>query len=117
MKTDEAKFHESRVAFLIINNDILFLKDSEMSHREWFNALNINVNFEDIVRGYYKDNQIIVYKGDFIFDDETIEIAYLFYPIIVDKLRLTNPELWCGLNKKEVSDPINDPWLPTKRLK
>ena len=35
------KFHKKRIAFMIINNEILFLESSEMSHYEWYISLNL----------------------------------------------------------------------------
>jgi hypothetical protein len=90
----ESDLHNSRVAFLIINDEILFFRNSTMSHREWFNTLNLNLNFDEIIRGFYLNNRIIFYKGDFIFDDETITTALNFYKKIIQELKLESPEVW-----------------------
>ena len=33
-------FHKKRIAFMIIDNEILFLEHSTMSHFEWYTSLN-----------------------------------------------------------------------------
>ena len=39
---------------MIINNEILFLDNSEMSHYEWYTSLNLNKeDFKNIDRGIY----------------------------------------------------------------
>ena len=46
-------FHRSRIAFLIIDGEVNFLANSEMSHYEWAKTLGINdEQFASIVRGY-----------------------------------------------------------------
>lgn len=65
-----------RIAFMIINNQILFLKDCVMSHNKWYKSLNLpEEKFSITIRGFVKDNMIIYYKGDFNYDDEVIEFA------------------------------------------
>jgi len=69
----EQKFHVSRIAFMIINNEIIYLENSKMSHIEWYKSLGYKEeDFNNIVRGYTKDNKIIFYKGDFLYDDKQL---------------------------------------------
>lgn len=107
------KFHTQRVAFLIINNSILFLKNSPMSHREWFATLSLNIDFDEIVRWYFFENKIIFYKADCLFDKMVIIAAKKFYPIIQKELGLENPEIWVGIKK----DSDINPWPPVKQLR
>lgn len=94
LSDNDRKFHKSRIAFMIINDEILFLEDSDMSHKEWATKLGVEIEtFKQIVRGYYKDNQIIFYKGNFIYDDQTKMIAYNY----IDKIKE-----YCGLESVDV---------------
>lgn len=109
----EKKFHNSRIAFMIIDNEILYLENSSMGHIEWYRSLGYDENnFENVVRGYYKDGKIIFYKGDFIYDSETIEWAKKVYKDIMKKVNNMNSEVWVGVEKKEVGKE----WPPIKRI-
>ena len=105
IKKKEQQFHKERIAFLIINDSVLFLENSGMSHKEWFESLKIDtVDFEQVVRGYVKDNNIVFYKGDFIYDDEVIKKAYEFYKHIMEKTHLHNADVYCGVQKGKVGE-------------
>ena len=46
------KFHKRRIAFMIIDNEIMFLEHSTMSHYEWYTSLKYKKeDFKNIVRG------------------------------------------------------------------
>lgn len=113
---EEKEFHKKRIAFMIINNEILFLKGSSMSHKEWFDTLKIQDNFNNIIRGFYYNNRIIFYKGDFIYDEETIKVAKKFYPVIIKEFNLDIPELWVGQQKTDSVTPLTSPWQPTLKI-
>jgi len=108
----EREFHKSRFAFMIINDKLLFLANSPLSHKEWFETLKTDADFDKVNRGYYKDGKIIVYKADFTFDNETIQVAQTYYKAICKRANSAQAELWCGVNKGK----IGENWLPIKRL-
>ena len=81
-------FHKQRTAFLIINNNVLFLTNSKLSHFEWAQTLNVTEEtFKTLTRGYVLNNDIIFYKGKFEFDDQVVSDAHKFAPIIKTKCR------------------------------
>ena len=109
----EKKFHTSRVAFMYINDEILYLENSSMGHIDWYKSLGYDENnFNNIVRGYYKNGRIIFYKGDFIYDDETIICAEKIYKDIMVKVNDMDAEVWVGVLKGEVGKE----WEPIKRI-
>lgn len=105
-KQKEADFHKKRVAFLIINNEIMFLQDSAMSHFDWAKSLgqekfDIN-NFDSITRGYFMENNIYFYCGNFEVNDNVIKEAKKFTPIICKKYNISFPNVYGGMNVGEV---------------
>ena len=96
------KFHKKRIAFMIINNEIIFLENSAMSHFEWYTSLNLKKeDFKNIVRGYIMDSRAVFYKGDFIYDDEVIEKAKEYGEIIKKKYNIKKLKISAGLKKGE----------------
>ena len=77
---NEQEYHKSRIAFMIINDEIIFLEYSIMSHREWYESLSLKQeNFKKIVRGYILENKAVFYKGEF-FLDKFHGFGIKFYP-------------------------------------
>ena len=108
------KFHKKRIAFMIINNEIMFLENNEMSHYEWYTSLNLNKeDFKNVVRGYIMDSRAVFCKGDFSYDDEVIEKAKEYGEMIKKKYKRKKLELWVGVNVGE----IGEIWPPTKLIK
>lgn len=112
----EKEFHKSRIAFAILSNKIIYLVNSEMSHKEWLiSSKFIEGNeFDEIVRGYIKYNNIYFYKGDFLTDKslETTALEYCFKIHKENNLKLPS-KIYCGLQKGQ----IGDEWKPQKLLK
>ena len=61
----ERNYHESRIMFAILNNNIHYLDGDKRGHLEWLrNDFNItDSEFNEITRGYIRDGTIAVYKG------------------------------------------------------
>jgi len=92
-------FHSKRIAFLIINNDILFLKNSTMSHLQWAKSIGISEEkFNNITRGYCLNNDMVFYKGNFEFDDLVIEDANKFASKIKENCNLSFAKVYAGLD-------------------
>lgn len=111
---DEVKlFHKSRIAFMIINDEVLYLVNSTKSHIEWFETLNLNsLDFNEIVRGYVRENLIVFYKGDFEYDEKVYEHADWFSNKIIDDLGVDNPLIYVGVKKGD----IGEIWEPMNRI-
>lgn len=93
----EKDFHKNRVAFMIVENKLLFLENSEMSHFTWAKTLGIDEkHFEKLVRGFYKNNIATFYKGNFVYDAECIEVAKKFAKDVKSFVNASKLEVWCG---------------------
>ncbi len=105
-KEKEATFHRGRIAFLIIDNEIMFLENSSLSHYDWAKSLgkekfDIN-NFNEITRGYFKENNIYFYSGNFEVTDKVIKDAKIYTPVICKTYNLTSPNVYGGMIVGEV---------------
>ncbi|MFL8710906.1 hypothetical protein Q3304_09070 [Clostridioides sp. GD02377] len=116
MKTSEKELHKSRIAFAILKDKIIYLANSEMSHKEWLitSKLIEEKEFNEIIRGYIKHNNIYFYKGDFL-TDKSVENSALEYCFKIHKENnLKFPaKIYCGMQKGK----IGIEWKPKKLLK
>ena len=115
-KEKEETFHKNRVAFLIINDEILFLQNSGMSHYDWAKSLGeekFDINdFNKITRGYTLENNIYFYSGNFEVNDKVIADAKNYTPIICEKFGLSSPNVYGGMNVGEVGTV----WTPKIKI-
>lgn len=103
---NEVAFHKKRIAFLIIKNEIKYLIDSPLSHKDWAIELGIDKEtFENLTRGYYLDNNICFYKGNFSYDNQVIIDAKKYSPIIKKEFNINKPcKIYCGVKVGKVGD-------------
>lgn len=98
---------------MIINNEVIYLRDSGMSHLEWYLSLGLpKGKFDQIIRGYYKDGKIIFYKGDFLYDDEVIETAKFYGNFIREEVRDNDASIFAGVKKGK----IGETWDPMIKI-
>lgn len=105
MLNEEMEFHKERIAFAIINKELLFLENSTMSHEQWLVETGIitNLEFDEITRGFVKDNEVYFYKGDFETSEkvEKDSLIYLNSVCVYCKIPIPNV-VYCGMNKGAV---------------
>ena len=76
-------YMSNKTLFMIIDNQVLYLSDSNMDHREWYVSLGFDSSsFDNVIRGFIADNKIIFYKGFFQYDDSVIKAAEVLSPSI-----------------------------------
>ena len=103
----------SKILFMIIDNQVLYLSGSNMDHREWYTSLGFDSNnFDNVIRGFVMDNKIIFYKGFFQYDDIVIKYAEAFSPSIKQKLNNPNLEVYCGI----LPGKPGEKWEPILKL-
>lgn len=103
MKKGEENYHSKRVAFIIYQDEVQYLRNSAMSHKEWCDSLNIsNEEFNNIVRGYYMGDNIVYYQGDFEYNENTIRVAKKTYKEIVKEFDLERFNIYCGVKKGKI---------------
>lgn len=113
-KITEQEFHKSRIAFMLIENKIIYLENSSMSHFEWYISLGYKKEqFKNIIRGYYKDGKIVFYKDDFTYDNDVIEIAKKINEEIKKYVNDRNAEVYVGVKKGK----IGEIWEPELKIK
>ena len=103
----------NRILFMIINDQVKYLTDSNMDHREWYTSLGLDPNnYENIVRGFVMDEKIIFFKGtNFISDNEVITAAKRHAPGI--RLTLNNNyEVYCGIE----AHSLGGNWEPIVKI-
>ena len=90
---------------MIIDDEILFLENSEMSHYEWYTSLNLNKeDFKNIVRGYLVGSRAVFYKDNFSYDDDVIEKAKEYGKIIKQKYKIKKLRVSVGLKEGEIGE-------------
>lgn len=106
-------FHKSRVAFLIYNNKIMFLENSELSHFEWAKSIGISkMEFNDLTRGYCYKANIIFYKGDFSYDKKVENDALKYCLDVLKHCNLKHAKIYVG-----VRVGVGKIWPPDKFLR
>ena len=89
---------DSKILFMIVDNQVLYLSNSNMDHKEWYVSLGFDAsNFDNVIRGFVIDNKIIFYKGFFEYDDTVIKYAETFSPSMKEKLNNPSLEVYCGI--------------------
>ena len=106
-------FHKSRIAFIIWKKQVMFLKNSTLSHLQWAQSLGIDKNeFNCLTRGYILNNDIVFYKGNFEFDEQVIEDAKIFANTIKTEFSLPYAKIYAGL----IVGKIGTIYPPNKHL-
>lgn len=106
---DVKEFHKRRVAFIIYENKVFYIKDSTFSHWEYAQTLGVSKEtFDNLCRGYYLDGKLIFYKGNFEYDDELINYAKQFFDEIKDELKLEKVNVYFG----QKIGKIGEAWPP-----
>lgn len=111
---DVDKFHAERIAFVIMNNKIIYLNSSFFTHNSWFESYGIDkAKYNKIIRGFYYNNEIRFYVGENFETNEKVELAAIkYYPKIVVDLKLDNPILCVGC----LATKNNTYFKPIKKL-
>lgn len=87
----------TNVLFMIFNNEVKYLNNNSMDHREWFISLGGNIDdYPNLVRGFISNGKIVFYKNNFSYDEEVIKAAKIYAPSMKVVLG-DNLEVWCGV--------------------
>ena len=105
---------DKRVLFMILDNQVLYLDNSTMDHREWYLSLGKDPNvFEDVVRGFIMNHKIVFYKGiNFHYDEQVVQEAIVHSSKIKEDLQDPSLEFYCGV----VVHSYGEKWEPILRL-
>lgn len=94
-------FHKNRIAFLIYNNKVNILKNSTMSHFEWFKSLGgkDENTFNLLTRGYFFEGDLVFYKGNFEYDEAFAESIKTVCEDVCSAIGLECCKIYLGLIK------------------
>ena len=104
----------NKVLFMVLDNQVVYLQNSNMDHREWFVSLGKNPDeFDNVIRGFIMDGKIVFFKGmNFNYDQGVIDVATKVAPSI--RITLQNPslEVYCGI----VINSYGEKWEPVLKI-
>ena len=97
-KEEARGFHQERIAFIVINNKLEFLPTgSKMSHYEYCQTKGINKEvFNTLLRGYYLDGNLVIYKDRFIYDDDLIKESLKYLDEISNYINIDEFNIYYG---------------------
>ena len=102
-------FHKQRVAFIIYQNKVYYMKDTSFSHWEFAQTIGISKEiFDTLCRGYYLNEKLIFYKGNFEYDNDLIEYAKQYFDEIKKELKLEKVNVYFG----QKIGKIGEAWPP-----
>ena len=85
------------ILFMIFNNEVKYLSNSNMDHKSWFISLGgKEEDYPNLIRGFINNGKIVFYKENFSYDEEVIRIAKRYAPSMKIVLG-DNLEVWCGV--------------------
>ncbi len=88
----------NKILFMIYNDEIKFLTNSEMDHKEWYLSLGGDINnYDNVIRGFVINNQIIFFKSNLSYDQEVIDMASKCAPIMKQQLKNPSLKVCCGI--------------------
>lgn len=106
---DVKDFHKRRIAFIVYEDKVFYIKDSTFSHWEFAQTIGISKEvFDNLCRGYYLDEKLIFYKGNFEYDDELINFAKRYFDEIKRELNLGKVKVYFG----QKVGKIGEAWPP-----
>lgn len=100
-KNASREFHSRRRAFVIYDNKLhIIRKGSSMSHWEFCQSKFPNItkdSFNQLTRGYFMDNELVFYKDNFIYDNNTIDESLRYTKKIKSRLHIEYCKIYFGL--------------------
>ena len=104
---DEARvFHKRRTAFIVIEDKLYYIKNSEQTHWEFCQKRGVSKEqFNKMTRGYYIDGNIVFYKGNFTYDEELIKDGLKYIMKIKEDCKLGKMKIYFGLRIPEKDEP------------
>lgn len=89
----------NKILFMIYNGEIKFLNNTTMDHREWYLSLGGDINnYDNVIRGYVINNNLIFFKANLSYDQEVIDMAQKCAPAMKQQLNNPNLRVWCGIS-------------------
>ena len=116
-KINEKKFHGGRRIFAIIDGCLYIAPvNTAVSHWEWLESekllgANIDRDLNGITRGFFNDNDLYFYEGDFVITERAETEIFKHLNDLIDKLNIDkNVHLYGGF----IKGVVGEKWLPKK---
>lgn len=104
---ESREFHQQRLAFVIINGILHFMNNSKLSHYEYCAERGISKDeFNNLIRGYYMNGNVVFYKGNFTYDKEMIPECLNYVRAIKLKTNIDKMDIYFGV----IIDEKNEVW-------
>ena len=105
---------KDKILFMIIHDEILYLRGSDMDHKMWYSSLGYDTSdFEEVIRGFIIDNIAVFYKGlNFEYDEKVIRAAHMYSSSIREYLKNPMLEVYCGV----VIRSAGEKWEPIFKI-
>lgn len=104
---------EEKILFIFFNDEIKFLTNPTMDHKEWYISLGGNIEeYDEVIRGFIIRNYIIFFKANLSYDSKVIDIATKYGPIIRKQVNKPNLKICCGINPGRVGEE----WEPILQI-
>ena len=103
-----------RILFIVYNNELKFLDNTTMDHKEWYQSLGGNMDeYDNVIRGYIMDGMIIFFKSNLNYDNEVISFAQKMGLKMKEQLKQPDLKVCCGINPGQNGEK----WEPILILK
>ena len=100
---EQREFHKKRIAFIIYNSNIEFIKNSEMSHWEYCQTKGFSKEiFNKITRGYFLKDSVVFYKDNFIYDENVIKEGLEYIELIAKECKIESFNIYFGCKIDEL---------------
>lgn len=87
-----------KILFMILNNEIKMMTSISADHWKWYQSLGGKPEeYDNIVRGFITDKHILFFKSNYKVDDEVLDKANTYGPLICHHLNKENLIIGCGL--------------------
>ena len=103
----------NKIMFMIHNNQVLFLQNSNMDFREWYLSLDGDINnYDSLIRGFVIKDKMIFFKGNFNYDEEVINAAIEYSDYIKKVIKNDELRVFCGIKQ----EGMYNEWEPILEL-
>lgn len=106
--------NNNKIMFMIVNDDVAYLQNSEMDHREWYISLGLNPDeYENVIRGFVMDGKIVFFKGStFSYDADVMKAAKVYGARMRKTLNNQELGICCGI----MINGYNSKWEPIVKI-
>lgn len=92
----------NKILFMIYNNEIKLMTSENADHWKWYQTIGGDPNnYDNIVRGFITDEHVLFFKSNYKIDEEVLDRAKTYGPLICRHLNKPNTIIGCGLRQED----------------